>query len=155
MNGLPTRSILLRTAGCVRGKRRKKVVHMFRGTPRQDDAESVPLKSAFLCVDCESVSNTHSDECPICGSHSLLSLAGMMGGTLLDYKATRVEKQKLLLFDVEIRIEMKHMEGREVSAAIESISSVVGEKLGRSRALIHINVDPVPASGTLGELKAA
>ncbi len=127
---------------------------MSRTMENKADVDSILLQSAFLCVDCESVSNTHKNECPICGSHSLLSLAGMMGGTLLEYKASRLEKEILLLFDLDIRIEVKDIEGRDLSAVIEGVTSLIRPKLGRNRASFHINVEPV-GSGTMYEEKAA
>ncbi len=115
---------------------------MFR-THLQAEAETVPLHSAVLCVDCEMVSNTRRDECPVCGSHSLLGLAGMIGGTLLDCRANRLEKQRFVLFDLHITIELTQMEGRELNAAIERITGIIGPKLGRGGASLHVNVEPV------------
>ena len=38
----------------------------------------MPLRSAVLCVDCSSVSNTPSPFCPACGSPSLLNAAALL-----------------------------------------------------------------------------
>ncbi len=112
---------------------------------RQTDAsiDTVHLQNAVLCVDCETVSDTRRDVCPTCGSHSLLSLAGMLGGSVLDFKANRLEKQKLTLFDLHVVIELRQMEGREVGPAIENISRAIGPKLGRGSASLHVTVEPM------------
>lgn len=116
--------------------------------------EAVPLQNAVLCVDCELVTSSRCDECPICGGHSLLSLAGMIGGTLVDYRGTQYHRQQLFLFDLHIRIDMTELEGGELSGAIEGISRIVAPKLGRNRASVHIDVEPI-GSSTFRKLKAA
>jgi hypothetical protein len=40
-----------------------------------------------LCIDCECVTNDLSDECLVCGSRSLFSLAKLVGGTELSQRA--------------------------------------------------------------------
>lgn len=42
---------------------------------KAEDLFVFPLQRAVLCVNCENVSNVHSDYCPACGSPSLLNLA--------------------------------------------------------------------------------
>jgi hypothetical protein len=116
--------------------------------------ETVPLQHAVLCTDCELVTSSHCDQCPVCGGHSLLSLAGMIGGRLVDYKHTRFHRQQLFLFDLRITIDMPQMDGGELSAAIEAISKLVAPKLGRNRASLHINVEPISSSVPV-QLKAA
>lgn len=128
---------------------------MLYGTPNETTIETVPLQNAVLCVDCESVSNSRSNECPVCGSHSLLGLAGMLGGTLVDYQATGFHKQKLVLFDLHITIELTQMEGEELSSAIESITRIVAPKLGRGSASLHIAVEPVSENDAAHEMRAA
>jgi hypothetical protein len=105
--------------------------------------ETVPLQHAVLCVDCELVTASHTDQCPVCGGHSLLSLAGIVGGSLVDYKDREFHQRNPFLFDLNITIEMPNLEGPELSAVIENISHVIAPQLGHRRASLHINVEPV------------
>ena len=120
-------------------------------------SDTVALTSAVLCVDCESVSTSHSDECAVCGSRSLLSLAKMLGGSLLAHRAKRREPQEngLMQFDVQVSIELKRVEPRELNTAVEGIAFLIGPTLGRGRASFHINVEPVTDTGMSYEEKAA
>jgi len=129
---------------------------MSRGVENQTDAEVVPLQSAVLCVDCESVSNSRFDECPVCGNHSLFSIALMLGGTLLPEKVNCAQKDdNILLFDLDITIHLKQMEPKDLNAAVEVITSLIEPRLGRGQASFHINVEPVVDRRTAPETKAA
>jgi hypothetical protein len=52
---------------------------------------SVPLLEAVLCADCEIISNSAGERCEICGSHSLLSLGRVLGGSIEGERATLVQ----------------------------------------------------------------
>jgi hypothetical protein len=56
-----------------------------------DAQQYIPLTSAYLCQDCDSVGNS-SMQCPACASEVLMGLAGV-----LDRKK-KLEESKLLLF---------------------------------------------------------
>jgi hypothetical protein len=130
--------------------------HIGGGVENQMDAEVIPLQSAVLCVDCESVSDSRFDECPVCRSHSLLSIARMLGGTLLPEKAACPTKgENIGLFDLEITIDLKQIEPKDINAAVEGITSLIGPRLGRSGASFHINVEPVVDCRTASATKAA
>lgn len=45
---------------------------------------SLPVSCAVLCVDCERITVSFHDACPICGGRSLLNVAQILGGTLSD-----------------------------------------------------------------------
>ena len=47
------------------------------------DVNFVPLQSATFCVQCEVISANHRPHCLACGSHSLVSLSRVLGGSLL------------------------------------------------------------------------
>jgi hypothetical protein len=131
------------------------VVHMFRGIENQTAAEAVPLQSAVLCIDCESVSDSRCDECPVCGSRSVLSLARLLGGTLAHAVNGSTKTENVMRFDLEVIIALKKMETRDLNAAIQGIIEVIGPILGQDRASFHINVEPVAESSTEYERKAA
>jgi hypothetical protein len=105
--------------------------------------ETVPLLNAVLCVDCELVTSSRSNECPVCGGRSLLSLANIIGGTLVEYRGSRFQQQRPVQFDLHIRMDLSQLEGGELSAVIEGLSRVAAPMLARNGASLHINVDPV------------
>jgi hypothetical protein len=115
---------------------------MFRGSNNQTAAEAVPLQSAVLCIDCESVSDSRCDECPVCGSRSLLNLARLLGGTLA-HGVNSLTKTENTLFDLEISVALSRIEAKDLNAVVEGIIDVIGSSLGRDRASFHINVEPV------------
>jgi hypothetical protein len=43
--------------------------------------QHIPLASAYLCQDCDSIGN-HSSVCPACASMALLSVAGILDRSL-------------------------------------------------------------------------
>ncbi len=121
---------------------------MNRDVENASAPETVPLQNAVLCIDCELVTTSHCDECPVCGGHSLLGLAPIVGGTLVDYKQAQVHRRELLLFDLHVSIDMSQLEGAELSVAVETLSRLIAPKLGRNRALMHISVEPIGRSNT-------
>jgi hypothetical protein len=44
-----------------------------------ESVELIPLNSAVLCEDCQMISKARNDHCLSCGSHSILSLANVLG----------------------------------------------------------------------------
>lgn len=131
-------------------------VYMFRGVENQTDVAVVPLQGAILCVDCESISINRFHECPVCGSGSLLSVARILGGTLLPPKVDCSQNDdNALLFDLEITIGLKRMESKDLNAAVEGIASLIKPNLRLGRASFHINVEPVADSRTADGAKAA
>ena len=124
---------------------------MHLATKKEPSPEAVPLQGAVLCVNCECVSSGRFDECPVCGSRSLLNIGQMLGGVPLSEEPT----PDGLLFDLTISIELKQMNSRDVNAAVDRITRLVGPRLGQGSACLHINVEPVPADRTADEPKAA
>jgi len=49
------------------------------------------------------------------------------------------------LFDITITIELQQMHAQDLSTTVERLTSVIGPKLARDRALFHINVQPAVA----------
>jgi hypothetical protein len=108
---------------------------MHLGTIKQAASGAVPLQNAALCVDCESVSNSRFDECPVCGSRSLLSIARMLGGALPRHKANCTKTdENIVLFDLEITIDLKQIEPKDLNAAVEGITSLIKPSLWRGEA---------------------
>jgi hypothetical protein len=125
-------------------------MHLMPKKPPQ--SEAVPLQGAVLCVNCECVSSGRFDECPVCGSRSLLNIGQMLGGEPL---SEGTDPQPGLLFDLTFTIELKQMNSKDVNAAVDRITRLIGPRLGQGRACLHINVEPVSTVRLAGEPKAA
>jgi hypothetical protein len=54
---------------------------------------SLPVSCAVLCVDCERITISCNEACPICGGKSLLNVAQILGGTLSTERARPVESR--------------------------------------------------------------
>jgi hypothetical protein len=107
------------------------------------DAGVLPLLNAVFCLDCEVISSSRGDECPACKSRSLVSLARMLGGSLLAHKAQHSHPRETGLFDVTIAVELQRMHAKDLSTTVERLTGVIGPKLAGDRASLHINVKPV------------
>jgi hypothetical protein len=74
------------------------LVYMF-ATPRNHlDAGVLPLWNAVFCLDCEVIRSSRGDECVACKSRSLVSLARMLGGSLLAHRAQHFQEWEGGLF---------------------------------------------------------
>ena len=113
---------------------------MFDGTRNHRDAGVLPLLNAVFCLDCEVISSSRGDQCAACKSRSLVSLARMLGGSLLAHRAQHEWESGL--FDITITIELQQMHAKDLSTTVERLTSVIGPKLARDRASFHINVKP-------------
>jgi hypothetical protein len=129
---------------------------MFRETKNQADVGTVPLQTAVLCLDCETVAESRSDGCPVCGGRSIFNIARLLGSTLPAEKASSFPKaEDVLLFDLEITINLRRIEAKGLNVAVETITGLIGPGLGGGRASCHINVEPVVNSGAACEAEAA
>ena len=115
---------------------------MFAGKRNHLDAGVLPLWNAVFCLDCEVISSCRDDECPACKSRALVSLARMLGGSLLAHRAQHSQECESGLFDITIAVELQQMHAKDLSTTVERLTSVIGPKLARDRAAFHINVKP-------------
>jgi len=113
---------------------------MFAVTRNLLDAAALPLLNAVFCLDCEVISSSRSDQCPVCKSRSLVSLDRMLGGSLLAHKIQQEREHGL--FDITITLELQQMQAKDLSTTVERLTSVIGPNLARDRASFHINVKP-------------
>lgn len=120
-----------------------RAVYMLAGTKDHLKPEVLPLSNAVFCLDCEVISTARGDECSACKSHSLVNLSRLLGGSLLAHKAQGAGETSL--FDVTITIELQQMHAKDLSTTVERLTSVIGPRLARDRALFHINVVPAVA----------
>src|SRR5215472_10760791 len=116
--------------------------NMFSGTHNQSELDVVPLCHAVLCLDCESISTTPRDECPSCKGRSLVSLARMLGGSILGQQSHGLSQCANLSFDITITVGLQQMHAEDLNTALERLSNMVGPRLGRARASVHIDVEP-------------
>lgn len=113
-----------------------------QGNRVQSDSSAVPLNNAVLCIDCECVTSGLSDVCHVCGSHSLLGLARMLGGAQLSSAAKGARRApNSSLLNVEIAVSLNRIEPRYLNDAVEGISNLIVASQGQAR--FHINVEPV------------
>lgn len=57
----------------------------------KQDINAIYLQNAVFCADCEVITDSPHDTCRVCGSHSLLSVSCILGGTLPVQRACLVE----------------------------------------------------------------
>ena len=70
---------------------------MNAGPKPESTLNTIQLMNAVLCADCEVVSDSASDVCAVCGSHSLLSLGRVLGGSIGDDRAVLVPAEQSAL----------------------------------------------------------
>lgn len=113
-------------------------------TKNRLNAGGLPLWNAVFCLDCEVISNSRGDECPLCNSRSLVSLARILGGSLFAHREQLQPEGESALFDITIGVELQQMDARDLTTTLERLTSVIGPKLAREQALFHIDVKPSP-----------
>jgi hypothetical protein len=112
-------------------------------------SRAVPLTNAVFCVNCENVSSSPHDACAICGSHSLISLSRMLGGTLRSQKAQSAGDYAK--YSLALSAKVHGIPATDLNLLIELLTRLV--EMGGTVESLHLNVEPV--SGSEGVLKAA
>jgi hypothetical protein len=103
---------------------------------------AVPLLNAVFCVNCETISNSPHDACTICGSHSLVNLFRMLGGTLRRGKAQSAgDLAKTPKYNLELIAKVHEIPATELSLIIESMTRLA--EAGGAMETLHINVESV------------
>ncbi|HMK23267.1 MAG TPA: hypothetical protein VK466_13100 [Terriglobales bacterium] len=113
-------------------------------TKNRLDAGGLPLWNAVFCLDCEVISNGRGDECPVCNSRSLVSLARILGGSLFAHRGHQSQEGDQAVFDVTIAVELLQMDAKDLTTTLERLTGVIAPKLAREQALFHIDVKPSP-----------
>ena len=78
------------------------------------DAGGLPLWNAVFCLDCEVISNSRRDECPVCNGRSLVSLARILGGSLFAHRERQSQEPEHALFDIAITVELQQIDTRKI-----------------------------------------
>lgn len=119
----------------------------------QTASDAVPLRMAVLCADCECVTRGLSDQCMVCGSHSLLGLDRLLGGSQVTHRSRQAPSVGLL--DVEMEISMRQVEPRVLNEAVEAITNLLVPPFSSGHARIHLNVEPAAIACSSEILRAA
>jgi hypothetical protein len=113
------------------------------GEPKnQFGAGGLPLWNAVFCLDCEVISSSRSDKCPVCSGRSLVNLARVLGGSLFAHREDQSEEGEQTLFDITITVELQQMCAKDLTTTLERMTSVIGPMLAREQAMLHIDVKP-------------
>jgi hypothetical protein len=111
-------------------------------TKNRLDKGGLPLWNAVFCLDCEVISNSQGDECPVCNGRSLVSLARILGGSLFAHRGHESQECGSGLFDVAITVELQQMYAKDLTTMLERMTSVIGPKLAGDQATFSIDVKP-------------
>ena len=123
------------------------MVSMSAGTLTRPESEVVSFSNAIFCMDCETLSTSRTDQCPVCQGHSLVSLVRMIGGSLLGQKLHRLRGPAEVLFEVTLTIRMHQTRAEDLSATLEGLTNIINPQLGRGQASFHVNVEPEAEAG--------
>jgi hypothetical protein len=115
---------------------------MFSLTTNRLDRGGLPVWNAVFCLDCELISNSGGTECPICNGRSLVSLARILGSSLFAHQECEFQQGGNRLFDITITVELQQTQAKDLTTTLERLTSVIGPKLAREQAGLHINVKP-------------
>jgi hypothetical protein len=125
---------------------------MDAGADTDGRASVVPLLNAVFCVDCETISNSPHDACTVCGSHSLISLVRMLGGTLRSPRTHSTEEHaKTAKYNLELTVKMHEIPAKELNHAIQLITRLA--EVDSDLECLHINLES--GFDTQGVLRAA
>ena len=116
---------------------------MLPETRNRLDTEVVPLWNAVFCMDCETISNTRFDECPSCNGHSLVSLARMLGGSLMGQDGHNSGVSKSNCFNITITVHLLELPAEDLNGTLDRLSGLISQKLEPIRATVHIYVEPI------------
>ncbi len=100
---------------------------------------AVHLLKAVFCVDCETISNSPHDVCSICGSHSLVNLFRIVGGTLRRGKVQSTAKTPK--YNLELIAKVHKIPATELSLVIDSMTRLA--QTCSAVESLHINVESV------------
>lgn len=109
---------------------------------------AVPLLNAVFCIDCETITNSLHDVCTVCGSHSLINLFRMVGGTLRSQKTVLDGGGKTAKYNLELIAKVREIPANELSLIIELMTRLA--QAGMAVESLRINVETVfSAEGVL------
>ncbi len=114
---------------------------MFIAARRQKEPQLFSLQEAVFCLDCETINNSAGDECPLCRSRSLVSLARMLGGNLFRRECNRLPDEDVL-FDATITLELHSVKACDLNKVIDELTHRTGSTIGNGGVVVHVEVEP-------------
>lgn len=66
----------------------------------------------------------------------------MLGGSLIKERARNVGPREDILFDITITVGMRQLHAEDLNRVLDLLSSLIGQKLERTPASVHIEVAP-------------
>jgi hypothetical protein len=122
---------------------------MNEATDTERGVDVVPLLNAVFCVDCETINSSPHDACMICGSHSLVNLFRMLGGTLPSRKAQSAGGQvQPARYNLELTAKVHGIAATELNFIIESMTRLA--EMGGAVESLRFNVESIfDAQGVL------
>jgi hypothetical protein len=103
---------------------------------------AVPLPNAMFCLDCETISSSLNHICTVCGSHALISLCRMLGGTLRSQQAESTEEHaKAAKYSLEINCKVHEIPATGLNLLIELLTRLA--EVGGAVESLHINAESV------------
>ena len=115
---------------------------MNAGAHTDEGLSTVPLHNAVFCANCETISNSQHDACTVCGSHSLISVFRMLGGTLRNQKPQLTgDHAKAAKYNLELTAKVHGIPATELNFIIESMTRLA--EAGGAVESLHINVESV------------
>jgi len=105
------------------------------------DTSFVPLQSATFCVQCELISSNSRPYCLACGSHALLSLSRVLGGSLGHQQTAH------LITDVELNNLVRDLLRTVPDAEVTSIASHTHVQSPAHRSQLRVANAAYPNSG--------
>lgn len=101
----------------------------------------LPIWSAVFCLDCQMITSSRGDQCSGCNGRLLVSLARILGGSLFAHRE-QTSQGGNELFDATITVELQQLHAKDLTTALERLTSVIGPKLAKDQAAFHIDVKP-------------
>ncbi len=105
---------------------------------------SVPLASAVFCGNCETVTSSPHETCPVCGSPSLVNLVRILGGALHDEKRQPTENPSK--YSVELTAKVNEIRVADLNLVLGLLSQLT--ELGFTVESLHLSVQPVASHST-------
>ncbi len=118
-------------------------------TETKAGTNAVPLIHAVFCANCETVSNSPHDACTVCGSHSLISLFRLLGGTVRSKESQSSGGHAK--YSLELTAKVHEIPAPELNLLLELLTRLA-EVAGTVESL-HINMEATVDSH--GVLRAA
>jgi len=115
---------------------------MFSAIRRQREGQVLPLQQAVFCLDCETISNSPREECPLCRSRSLVNLARMLGGSLFRRERNRFPENRNISFDGTISVQMHDVNARDLNVTIDELTRLFSSGLDSGGMSFRVDVEP-------------